>query len=274
MTETAKTPFNPRIEMLDGTPILIKNEMGDYESLERILKNPTRTRLVETLTNFSSYLEAIATRFDPKAATIYTNSYTRSSENHKYVNFEFKGVAHDCREGHEWRDDFVLNWIGQRTISARNWLENDEHPFSQEDFALFLDKHINDIASPKDANDVRLAGCPTQADLYNFVTTLEDSKGQKFLRKVNVQNGDVSVSLERESNDGTKQRLKLFERFAINLQLFEGFPIYQVTAKLRFRVKDGQVVFFYDIEGLEELFNLNRDWAVKKIKGYGFPVFI
>lgn len=270
MTETVKTPFNPRIEMLDGTPILIKNETGDYESLERILKNPTRTRLVETLTNFSSYLEAIATRFDPKAATIYT----KSTESGKYVAFEFKGVAHDCREACEWRDHFLLYWKGQHTISARDWLDKDEKPFSQDDFALFLDKHINDIASPKDATDVRLAGCPTQADLYNFVTTLEDSKGQKFSRKVNVQNGDVSVSLERESDDGTKQRLKLFERFAINIQLFEGFPIYQVTAKLRFRVKDGQVVFFYDIEGLEELFNLNRDWAVEKIKGYGFPVFI
>lgn len=267
---TQKFPFEPRIEMLDGTPILIKSETGDYESLERFLKNPTRTRLCETMTVFESFLEAISTRFDKDQATIYKETL----KNKKYYNFAFNGVAHDCRTGNQWRGDFVLKWNGLHTISARDWLENDEKAMSQEEFALFLDKHLSDVATASDSKGSQLEGCPTQAELYNFVTTLEDSKGQKFARKVNVQNGDVSVSLERESDNGTKERLKLFERFAINIQLYEGFPTYQVIAKLRFRVKDGAVVFFYDLEGLEELFNANRDWSVEKIKAAGFPVFI
>lgn len=267
---TEKTPFDPHIEFLDDTPILIKSETGDFESLERFLKNPTRTKLNEKLTNFDSFLGAISTRFDKEQATIYA----QAEQSRKYTNFCFKGVAYDCRKAHQWRDDFLIRWSGNFTISARDWIKSDEEAFSQEDFALFLDKHLNDIATPKDENDKDIPGYPTKAELYNFVTTLEDSKGQKFSRKVNVQNGDVSVSLERESDDGTKQRLKLFERFAINIQLYEGFPTYQVNAKLRFRVKDGQVVFFYDLEGLEELFNANRDWAVEKIKALGFPVFI
>lgn len=270
MTEQIKTPFSPRIEMVDNTPILIKDEQGNFESLEKFLINPTRTRIDETLTYFVSYLEAIKSRFNKDEATIYVESWS----NRKYKDFTFRGVAHDCRTGNQWRDDFKINWKSGFTVSARDWLDNDEKPLTQEAFALFLEKHMNDIVSAEDANDMSVFSYPTKAELYNFVTTLEDSKGQKFSRKVNVQNGDVSVSLERESDDGTKQRLKLFERFAINLQIYEGFPTYRVSAKLRFRVKDGGVVFFYDLEGLEELFNANRDWAAERIRELGFPVFI
>lgn len=266
-----KIPFCPRVEMIDHTPVLIKSETGDHVSLESFLNNPTRTRLNETLTVFESYIEAVKARFHKDHATIYTNIVPAV----KYNNFEFRGVANDCRQENQWRDDFLINWVGKFTVSARDWLMHDEKGFTQEEFALFLDKHINDVVAYESEKDVDYLGYPSKAELYNFVTTLEDSKGQKFSRKVNIQNGDVSVSLERESDDGTKQRLKMFERFAINLQLYEGFPVYRVTAKLRFRVNNGQVAFFYDIEGLEELFIENRNWAVGQIKeATGLPVFI
>ena len=270
MTEM-KAPFNPHVEMIDKTPVLIKSETGDYVSLESFLNAPTRTRLNETLTVFDSYIEAIKSRFNKDHATIYTKTVPVG----KYNNFEFRGVANDCRLTNQWRDDFLINWVGQFTVSARDWLINDEKCLSQEEFALFLDKHINDVVAYENEKDVDYLGYPTKAELFNFVTTLEDSKGQKFSRKVNIQNGDVSVSLERECDDGTKQRLKMFERFAINLQLYEGFPAYRVTAKLRFRIAEGRLVFFYDIEGLEELFIENRNWAVNQIKdATGLPVFI
>ena len=270
MTELTRTPFNPRVEMIDGTPILIKSETGEYERLEYLLKSPTRVYLKETLTNFDSFLETVKDRFDNAQATVYARSF----EQDKYCDFSFEGVALDCRTGFQWRDDCVIKWQGKHTISAREWLKYDEKPMSQEDFALFLDKHLDDVYTSKIDDDMQFSGYPTKAELYNFVTTLEDSKGQKFSRKINVQNGDMSVSLVRESDDGTKERLKLFERFAINLKIYEGFPTYRVNVKLRFRIKDGQVIFFYDIEGLEELFNENRDWAVEKIRELGFKVCI
>ena len=70
----AKTPFEPRIEYVDNTPILIKDEQGNYDSLEKYLGTPTRTRLNETLTVFNSFLEAIKTRFNKDEATIYARN--------------------------------------------------------------------------------------------------------------------------------------------------------------------------------------------------------
>lgn len=109
-------------------------------------------------------------------------------------------------------------------------------------------------------------GLPSQMEIYNFVTTLEDSNNSKFTRKVNVQNGNVSISLEKIVDDQTTQRLKFHERFMIAIQPFEGFPTYKAMVKLRFRIRDGQVIFFYDIEGLEEIFIAARNWAAEQIR--------
>lgn len=272
MTEQTKTPqsaFIPHIERIEGTPILVKDDHGEYESLEQYLITPTRTRLCEGLEQFDSFIDALKTRFDKEKAAVYVRQI---EGNGKFNYFYIEGYGLDCRTEPQWRDDFKYVWRSGYTKTARDWLQFNEKPMSQADFALFLDKHLASVVTPEFSAVQKM---PTQAELFNFVTTLEDSKGEKFARKVNIQNGDVSVSLERTSDDGTKQLLKLFERFAIGLQLFEGFPTYQVTVKLRYRVKDGQVIFIYDIEGLEELFITARQWAVERIKAEtGLPVYI
>ena len=261
-------PFEPRIEMLDGRPIIIRDDHGTWEDLEKYMKKPTRIRLNETLKNFNSFIEVCATRLDKEEAAIYT----RLNEHRKYNDFKFAAFAKDCRNGNpEWRTEFLFIFDGFFTKRAREWLRFDEEEMNQGEFALFIDKHLNDIRCREE--DRKLY--PTQMELFNFVTTLQDSKNDHFSRKVNIQNGDVSVSLERESDDGTKQLLKLFERFPIVLQLYEGFPEFQVEAKLRFRIRDSQVIFFYDIQGLEEMFIAARDWAVKELKEKtGLPVYI
>lgn len=261
-------PFEPHYEMLDGRPILIRDDHGTYEDHEKYLKKPTRIHLNETMQVFSSYIEAVSTRFDKNESAIYT----RLSRRDKYDDFYFAGFAKDCRNGDpNWRGDFTIGWDANYTIKARDWLQHDEADFSQESFALFLDKHINDIRC---VDSELQKSFPTQMELFNFVSTLQDSKSDRFTRKVNIQNGDVTVSLERESDDGTKQQLKLFERFPLVLQIYEGFPTYQVTAKLRFRIRDGHVTFWYDIEGLEEMFIAARTWAVEELKKTGIPVYI
>ena len=247
---------------------MIKDSNGCFDDLEDYLTKPTRIRLDEHLTNFNSFVEACGTRLDKEEAAIYT----RIIDQPKFNNFKFTAFAKDCRNGNpEWRNDFIFRFDGAFTKHARDWLSRDEYEMDQNGFALFIDKHLNDIRCRDE--DRKLY--PSQMELFNFVTTLQDSKNDRFSRKVNIQNGDVSVSLERESDDGTKQQLKLFERFPIVLQIYEGFPEYQVEAKLRFRIRDGQVYFFYDIQGLEEMFIAARDWAVNELKEKtGLPVYI
>lgn len=272
MTEVNKNvvkPFEPHFESIDGRPVFIKDKKGTYEDFETFLKTPTRIRIRETVRVFDSFIEILNTRVDKDKAAIYT----KTVRNMKFDDFFFFAHANDCRDGNPaWRDDVTFTWEDGFMKSARDWIGNDEKGISQEDFALFIDKHINDIRC---VDPGMAKSYPTQMDLFNFVTTMEDSKNARFTKKVNIQNGDVSVSLIKESDDSTKQVLKLFDRFPLVLQFYEGFPCYQLSVKLRFRTHDGQVIFFYDIEGLEEAFIAARDWAANQIREKtGLPVYI
>lgn len=262
-------PFEPHFESIDGRPVFIKDANGAYEDFEKFLKTPTRIRMSEKVRVFDSFIEILNTRVDKDKAAVYT----QAEINTKFDDFGFVAYANDCRNDNPaWRKDVTFAWEDGFMKRARDWLLNDEKVMSQDDFALFLDKHIDDIrcVTPEVAS-----GYPTQMELFNFVSTLQESKSDRFTRKVNIQNGDVTVCLERESDDGTKKQLKLFERFPIVLQLYEGFPTYQVTAKLRFRTREGHVLFQYDIEGLEEMFIAARDWAANQIREKtGLPVYI
>ena len=260
MNNENQNRFTPYIQFVDQVPVCVshKNNRDEVESLEHLLTTPTRIRIKETLRTFNSFVETLKDRVCPENATVYTGFCTKG----KYEDFAFRAVAQDCRQDIEWRDDIQFMWVGRYTKDFEDWINTDEVGLPQEKFALFLDKKIHNIVS---GEEVGLRGMPTQMDLYNFVTTFEDGHAKKFARKVNVQNGISSVCLEQTLDDGTTHRLKMFERFAIRLQVYEGFPEIVLTVKLRFRIQDGSVVFYYDIEGLEAAFISMRDWAASQI---------
>lgn len=257
MIEQKKEVFVPFIETIDHVPVLVQNERGDYSSLEEYLNAPTRTHIDETLRTFPSWIETLKDRLDPEQATVYTNFYDRG----KFDTFGFNARALDCRVGPQWRNDVMFYWTGVYMKDFRDWLAHDEKPLSQEEFALFLEKKLHNVKTDPESG-LRL---PSQMELYNFVTNLQDSNKATFARKVNMQNGNVSVTIEKVMEDGHKDELKTFERFSVFLQPYEGFPYYYLTVRLRFRIREGQVIFFYDIEGLEEMFINARQWALNEI---------
>ena len=142
MTEQiVQTPFKPFIEAIDGRPVLIQSDENDFVDLEKFLIKPTRVRLNESLCVFESFIEVLKTRFDKEKAAVYVRLHSEK----KFNKFYMEGVAADCRTEPEWRDDFKFSWLPDYTKPTDDWLKKDEQPMSQEDFALFLDKHLDNI---------------------------------------------------------------------------------------------------------------------------------
>ena len=259
--------FQPRLENIDGNPFLIQDRNGSVLDLSHLLLRPTRfsgTKILTKLVSFNNFLKC---RADQATTSVYVKELLRE----KFNSFIFEAVLNDDTDGPNHQDHKVVFKPGF-TKPAQDWLEKDEKRMDQEEFALFIDKHLLDIRS---GDDSPVYGMPTQAELLNFITSLTDSKNAKFSRKVNIQNGDVSFSLEKTVSDEEAERIKLFERFPVVLCPFEGFPFYQVTAKLRFRVEGGQVIFWYDLEGLEDMFIAARNFAIESIEKHtSLPVYI
>lgn len=64
---------------------------------------------------------------------------------------------------------------------------------------------------------------------------------------VRLQDGGVRLNYVADSDTGTVSQLEVFNRFAIGIPVYWGCDRYQLEAKLRYRAKDGKVLFWFEL---------------------------
>lgn len=98
---------------------------------------------------------------------------------------------------------------------------------SQDDFANFLEDHLEDVLDP------------TGVDLLSIATDLEANSASSFKGKITLQNGDVRLDYQSD----TQTSVEIPKQLILGIPLFEHGEKYRLTARLRFRVSGGGVSF-------------------------------
>src|SRR5574337_191587 len=123
--------------------------------------------------------------------------------------------------------------------SASWWLGMDGKPQSQVAFATFIEDNLRDIAATE--------GFPTGAEMLSMALSLEANQDSRFKSSVRLQSGGVDLTFVEKEDAETLRRMSIFERFAIGIPPFFNGPAYRVEARLRYRVRDMQLSFWYDL---------------------------
>ena len=125
------------------------------------------------------------------------------------------------------------------------WVGANKKVMEQVPFAEFLEQYEGDIAS--------LEGFPTSLEMMKMATEFEAKQDMRIKSVVKLASGGVQMEYVADADTGTTERMKLFEKFCIGIPVFwsppgaETVPAYPITARLRYRLKDGKVVFWYDL---------------------------
>ena len=153
------------------------------------------------------------------------------------------------------------------TKSFEDWIAKSGQKATQEEFATFIERHIDDIHSGE--------GMPTAADLLTFCSTIEDKRQVTFKKSVSLQDGRVELVFAEKTSDAQEQKLKLFREFQLALRPYQDDQTaYAVTAALRFRIHDGQITFWYELKGLEAILEKIRAEIKTKLEASGLPVYL
>lgn len=133
----------------------------------------------------------------------------------------------------------------RRTEEWKAWQEADRTFMTQTEFAEFV-------------RDQRLVVVdPPSSDLLALVEDFQASSTGDFKSKVNPHNGQVEFTyteiVDGRGHDGT---LQMPERLRLALIPFEGLEPVEVTAQLRWRVREGNLRVGY---GLEQAWQIERD---------------
>lgn len=217
-----------RIALPPGWDFIVRDD-------ENLLPTPTRKKGTIRLDEEVSFIAYINRHKISDLTTIYCQADYRQSK------VEFDCVINDHSgdiEGQAWRDHratytpiFSEEW--------KRWTGGNKQQYGQVEFASFIEENLTDIS----AQD----GMPSGNDLLQMAISFEANQDKRFKSSIRLQSGGVQLNFVEDDDAQTLQQMKLFEKISIGIPVFWNGTAYRIDARLRYRVTQGVLRFWYEL---------------------------
>lgn len=134
----------------------------------------------------------------------------------------------------------------------KKWVEKDGEPMDQGAFAAFLEDRIAELSSPMDAEKAAWerdfsTTVATPAELIRLSRGLQVNVESRVKANVTLASGAGQISWEEDHKDSDGKPILVPGMFCLSVApFFMGDPV-RVPVRLRYRVRNGAVVWFYQI---------------------------
>ncbi|KDB53910.1 hypothetical protein X805_04640 [Sphaerotilus natans subsp. natans DSM 6575] len=202
----------------------------DTEELLMVPRAKRGKATFQTLASFVDYLETHA-EFGSTVVWVKLDPMTAALSLRAVIDDHSREVPHWRRHTAEYTPRHSVEW--------KTWSDANGKARAQGDFAAWIEDQLPDIAS--------VPGLPTGADMLKLATDFEIRQEMSIKSAVRLQDGGVRLNYVADSDTGTVSQLEVFNRFAIGIPVYWGCDRYQIEAKLRYRAKEGKVVFWFEL---------------------------
>ena len=211
----------------DAKPYITTPPGWNVTDLEGHLPKPLRKRGNLALTSASSFVDYVKRHADPETTVLLadeTSSKFRVIFNHHSDTEAGWGdhtATYNCPLSPEWKI-----WTAANKVQS-----------GQEEFALFIENNNLDITDPDPATMLEVS------------RTLQAKKKVDFSSGIRLDNGQNQFTYNEEivGTAGGKGQFNIPEQFVITIPVHSGGPGYRITARLRYRIKEGKLVMWYDL---------------------------
>ena len=150
-------------------------------------------------------------------------------------------------------------WTGHRVSYAfpisdewKTWREQNGKALSQSDWAVFIEDHIADLSAPLDQETSTYEPLfktkfATPSDLITMSRGMEIHVDSRVKEHRTLQSGEAELVFDEAHNDAKGKRLVVPGLFVINIPFFMGGEADRIICRLRYRVREGQVVWFFQM---------------------------
>jgi uncharacterized protein YfdQ (DUF2303 family) len=236
-----RDPSQARIteERANLPPLLIAPHDITLESLERFLPAPLRPQIhiaLHTARDLHAYVIAQTQRpaalASLETAKLATGIRQIEDTTHHPVIFADRDsmtikayLDYHHAEGPRWLNH-TAKVAFKNSHQFERWKKVNGQQMTQEQFALFLDEVINDIAQP--------AG----AEVLSFAENLEATSTQIFKAAVKLASGETNYTFT-DARDGDFST-KIIDRFTIGIPIWQGGEKVAIEARLFHRIVDNK----------------------------------
>ena len=238
---------------LQDTPYVVVPEDYDLRSVEKYQTNPNHATGGMDAVTVEAFIEYYERYSQPDTSVIFADLRT----------FTMLGVI-DWHAEHTPGFGFHrVVYTAPRTEEWQAWCKNDGVKMAQQDFAYFIEERMEDIRSPLGAEVLEIAQHLEAKKNVDFVSGQRLSDGQREFTYV-----------ETIGTAQSRNQITVPETFVLGLPIFYGGEFYEVTARLRYRINERRLIFWYDLSHRVQLeqtaFNLIVDDVREKVTT---PVF-
>jgi len=252
--QNAFTLGQTSLQQTRGLPFVVIPDNGRVHTFEDTLERPLHLEQavkLDTAKDFIKYVE----RFADKNSIIFVN----------VLSGRFKAVL-DYHEVKDKSDDGVVaaprhakhvaNLTVEKTTEFKKIEASSGEKFTQTQFALFLEDVMPYINQP------------AAAELYEIVQTLNAKTNVDFKSGIRTDNGQVQLQYNEtiEARAGVSGNLTIPEQIVFGIQVHRGGEHYALPARFRYRIKDGNITFWYDLDQLEKAIEKSMEDTVDYIR--------
>jgi uncharacterized protein YfdQ (DUF2303 family) len=224
--------------------------------LDEYLDRPERRKGTAKLYDLASFV-AHAKRFASPESVLFADNNMKSPSLMSVLDYHKAGYEGDPQFGqHRGHYAFPLSdeW--------KAWMEKNREPMSQQDFAEFLENRISDVLAHTGELNEKLqqfadllgGTFASPSKLVELSRGLAINEGTKVHQAVNLGSGEATVQYVSEHQDGAGNKLVVPNLFMIAIPVFVAGPIYQMAVRLRYRVRNGGITWFYELYREDKVF--------------------
>lgn len=194
--------------------------------LEQFCEFPKRRQASLTFSELESFTRYVAAY--KEEATIITISPETSALT--------AIIDYHSTEENGWKRH-KASFIPVFTDEWNHWTKKNKVAMNQQDFAAFLEDGLRNIVKP------------AAAEFLDIARTLEAKTSVNFKGGVRLTNGDHSLTFEETTTAkaGAKGDLEIPSEFVISARPYLGHKPVAITARLRYRLNDGRISFWFEL---------------------------
>lgn len=235
-------------------PFIVIPDNGRVHTFEDVLERPLQLEQsvkLDTAKDFIKYVDRFADSDSIIFVNILGGRLKAVLDYHEVEKKSDDGVVANPRHGKH-----VANFVVEKTSEFKKIEASSGEKFTQTQFALFLEDVMPYINQP------------AAAELYEIVQTLNAKTNVDFKSGIRTDNGQVQLQYNEtiEARAGTAGNLTIPEQIVFGIQVHRGGEHYALPARFRYRIKDGAITFWYDLDQLEKAIEKSMEDTVDYIR--------
>jgi uncharacterized protein YfdQ (DUF2303 family) len=242
----------PGIGLPKAVPAIFdKREEGDgLKSVKALVEEwrefPSRRKGTAKVTTLQSFIDLTNRHKDVDGETVIFASTAWPGPSLTSV-LNYHELAEEPRFG-----DHRVQYAFPVTDEFSAWAGKDGQAMSQQDFAAFIEEHAPELADPtkdevKNWGDLFRTQIATPAKLIELSRGLQVNVAAKAKSAVTLQSGEGEIVFVEEHLNTKGDKLTVPGLFMIALPAFIDGEAVRSPARLRYRVREGSVVWFYQL---------------------------